>query len=119
MAAAQFCIRTDDPQFVPKLKETCGKPWSAALAELGHEILDISPHRVIRTAIGRAEIYSRIPPPGANSPRGPHTHLLPQYLAARLEMPPGAELPTAYAPAAMFYPTSKDGFSKTVMLNRS
>jgi predicted Fe-S protein YdhL (DUF1289 family) len=106
--SAQFCIRTGDPALLRTLETASGSLWPALLAEHGKQILDASPHRVIRTAIGRAEVFVPIPKPGDRSPPGPHTHLLPQYLAERREMPPGAELPAAYAPAAMFYPAARD-----------
>jgi predicted Fe-S protein YdhL (DUF1289 family) len=102
--ASQFCVRTGDPSLIAELDRASGAGWRTVLAKLGPRIVEASPHRVVRTALGRAEVFTLIPKPGGVSPSGPHTHLLPDHLAEAREMPPGAELPAAYAPAAIFYP---------------
>lgn len=105
---AQFCIRSGEADLVDGLNQATGRVWPALLQTFGARILQLSPHRVVRTHIGRIEVFAPIPPPGASSPPGPHTHFLPEKIVARLEMQPGAELPSAYAPAAMFHPHGKD-----------
>jgi predicted Fe-S protein YdhL (DUF1289 family) len=105
--AAQFCIRTGEPSLIARLEAAAGATWPDALEMLGDEILRTSPHRVVRTGIGRAEVFTPIPQPGEKSPAGPHTHFLPRYLAADLDVPPGIELPAAYVLGAIFYPTNE------------
>ena len=63
-----------------------------------------SPTRVVRTAIARAEVHSRIPRLDERSPDGPHTHFLPRLLELGRDLPAGLDLPTGYAPAASWFP---------------
>ena len=102
--AADFCVRTADTELVRGLNEHVGQQWQALLAKLGGPMLRKSPTRVVRSAVGRVEVYAPIPAPGEPSPLGPHTHLLPQLLAKERETPPGMELPEALVPGALFYP---------------
>jgi hypothetical protein len=81
-----------------------GRAWPGHLAETAAPILAASPARVIETPLGRVEIDSPIPPPGGPAPRGPHTHLLPPLIARGLDVPPGMEVPAAYAAGAVFHP---------------
>jgi hypothetical protein len=60
--------------------------------------------RVVETALGRAEISAPIPPPGGQSPTGPHTHLLPDHLATGRATPVGLDVPRAYLPGVLWYP---------------
>lgn len=104
-AVTRFCIRTDNAGLVGALTASAGQAWPGYLPALGAAILRESPVRVVETALGRAEVRTPIPPPGAPSISGPHTHLLPDLLAMNREMGPGFELPAAYAPGAIFYPS--------------
>jgi hypothetical protein len=54
--------------------------------------------------LGRAEIYTSIPPAGGQSPDGPHTHLVPDQLAWGRATPRDIDLPPVYALGATFYP---------------
>ena len=100
-AASRFMLRTTDPALMALLRSLIGEPLGRVLAQAGSAIVKASPTRVVETAIGRAEITAPIPPPGGRSPDGSHTHLLPDALAVRRDLPPGFDLPKAYAPAAV------------------
>jgi len=102
--ALRFCIRTSDATLLAALAAAEGLPLPALMATCGAAILTHSPERVVETALGRAEIGTAIPPPGGQSPEGPHTHLLPGHLAANRATEPGIELPPVYALGATFYP---------------
>ncbi len=101
----RFCIRTDKAALLQALTPSLGQGWPDYLPALGAAILRESPVRVVESALGRAEVRTPIPPPGAASITGPHTHLLPDLLAMNRELGPGFELPEAYAPGAIFYPS--------------
>lgn len=101
--AVRFCIRTGDDGLINVLDAARGMAWPQVLRECGLHLIERSPTRVIETGLGRVEIDARIPPPGGASPCGPHTHLLPDYLALERDMPVGMEIPEGYAPGAIFY----------------
>ncbi|WP_151180440.1 DUF1289 domain-containing protein [Hypericibacter terrae] len=101
----RFCIRTDKPALLQALTPSLGQSWPGYLPTLGAAILRENPVRVVESVLGRAEVRTPIPPPGAASIAGPHTHLLPDLLAMDRELGPGFELPEAYAPGAIFYPS--------------
>jgi hypothetical protein len=90
--AAAFCVRTSDLELQAALEEQAGTRLAGLLDTLGADLIRCSPHRVVRTAVGRAEVYAPIPAANAQSPYGPHTHLLP------------GELDSDSAPTAMFSP---------------
>jgi len=101
---ARFCLRTGDDGMHSELEAVVGSPWTDAMAAIGSRVLEVSPVRVVETALVRAEIRTPIPAPGAASPDGPHTHLLPDLLAEKRETPPEIDLPPVFAPVAIFYP---------------
>jgi hypothetical protein len=101
---SQFCIRTADTDLWASLDERVGQTWPDLLAGIGVRILETSPNLVVTSPLGRIEVLTPIPPPGGPSPLGPHTHFLPVFLATGREMPPGLEIPDAYAPCGIFYP---------------
>ncbi|MGH6800133.1 MAG: DUF6925 family protein, partial [Methylocella sp.] len=86
------------------LKLASGLPLIDVLQVAGATIVRHSPARVVETALGRAEIYTPIPPQGVQSPDGPHTHLHPGHLASGRATPPGIDLPPVYAVGATFFP---------------
>jgi hypothetical protein len=103
-AVASFGVRTDDEGLARELDRRGHQPWPGVIAELGPMLVEVSPHRVVRSGLGRIEVYTPIPAPNGTSPDGPHTHLLPRLLQLGRELPPRLDLPAALAPAAMFYP---------------
>jgi hypothetical protein len=100
----RFCVRGSSPELRDKLNQASGLPLSDVLQAAGATIVKHSPARVVESPLGRAEIYTSIPPPGGQSPDGPHTHLLPGPLASGRATPPGIDLPPVYALGATFYP---------------
>jgi hypothetical protein len=102
--AASFAVRAEDGHLLDLLRRVAGQPWPAALDVVGEALVAASPVRVVRTALGRAEVSTSIPLPGAGSPSGPHTHLLPPQLELGRELPVGLSLPPGLAPAGTFHP---------------
>lgn len=102
---ARFCLRLGDSPARTALENAARLSFLQALPQIGPTLVAESPTRVIETALGRVEVQGKIPPPDARSPDGPHTHLLPDHLATNRSLPVGMELPRAYLPGAIFYPT--------------
>jgi len=88
---ADFCVRTRDAETLAVLRAACGAPLLAPGSAVAPRLVALSPHRVVRCRIGRIEVYRPIPPPGATTPDGPHTHLLPKLL--RQTRPHAATVP--------------------------
>jgi hypothetical protein len=103
-STASFAVRTSDPDLLDLLHAVAGHPWQDALAACADRLVAASPTRVVRTAIARAEVHTRIPLPEERSPDGPHTHLLPPLLELGRDLPTGLTLPAGYAPAASYHP---------------
>jgi predicted Fe-S protein YdhL (DUF1289 family) len=112
-ADLRFCVRVSATELRDKLHQASGLPLSDVLQAAGATIVKYSPARVVESPLGRAEIYTSIPPPGGPSPDGPHTRLLPGHLASGRATEPGIELPPVYALGATFYPgTGSRGHSE-------
>jgi len=103
-AEARFCIRTGDAALRAALDAAMGAELGAVMTSLGHALFEKSPTRMVESALARAEITAPIPPPGGQSPDGPHTHLLPPILAKGRKTPPQLDLPDDYVLGATFYP---------------
>ncbi|MCB9958111.1 MAG: DUF1289 domain-containing protein [Rhodospirillaceae bacterium] len=103
-AAARFCVRTEFPPLIEALNAAVGETWQQILPRIAPLLVAVSPVRVIETGLGRVEIATPIPPPDGASPDGPHTHFLPDHIALGRDLPLGMEIPSAYAPGAIFYP---------------
>ncbi|HET6378121.1 MAG TPA: DUF1289 domain-containing protein [Methylocella sp.] len=103
-ADLRFCVRLAAPELADVLIRLSGRPLEEVLAKAGSLLIKHSPARVVETVLGRAEIFTPIPPPGSAPALGPHTHLLPSLLSAGRSAPPGIDLPPAYALGATFYP---------------
>lgn len=101
--AARFTIRCD-AALADRLVPDLGAPWPDHLARSGPAILRASPVRVVEAPCLRAEVDVPIPPPGGVSPKGPHTHLLPDHLAQGFDTPPTVPLPKGYTLSLLFYP---------------
>lgn len=101
---ARFCVRVAEGKANTTLRKSCGLLFANALPIIANTLMAESPTRVVETALGRIEVQGRIPPPDAQSPDGPHTHLLPNHLASGRALPVGMDLPRAYLPGAIFYP---------------
>ncbi|SIP86520.1 hypothetical protein SAMN05421641_10148 [Paracoccus thiocyanatus] len=103
-----FCIRSDDPALIARLRAECGRsvldPESRAMAA----ILPAHPHRVALTRIGRIEVWQKIggPDTGGVSPIGPHTHILPPLLRTRRTHSANTPIPPGLVPVAGLHPAS-------------
>jgi hypothetical protein len=71
-------------------------------------ILAAHPHRVVISHLGRAEVYQKIggPETGGVSPAGPHTHVLPNLLAARRTHSANTPIPDGLVPCAFLHPAN-------------
>jgi hypothetical protein len=98
------CIRSADPEVIAALRDRVGKSIFAAGNDVMRIILAAHPHRVFISRIGRAEVFQPIPPPGGQSPDGPHTHLLPKLLAHGRTHAATEPLPEGWVPCAHVYP---------------
>jgi hypothetical protein len=103
-ADLRFCIRTPESELRDKLNQASGQSLPDLLQAAGPVILRHSPARVVESPIGRAEVFTPIPPLGGQSPDGSHTHLFPDQLASGRSSLPGIDLPPVYALGAIFYP---------------
>jgi hypothetical protein len=77
---ADLCVRIDDPDMVARLRRYCGRPVFDPANPAMSMLLEVNPHRVFISRIGRIEVYQPIPPASGKSPDGPHTHVLPKLL---------------------------------------
>src|ERR1700744_5560735 len=98
------CIRSADAQVVAALRDRAGKPIFEPGNDVMRVILTANPHRVFISRIGRAEVFQPIPPPGGQSPDGPHTHLLPKLLAHGRTHAATEPMPDGWVPCAHIYP---------------
>ena len=98
------CVRSADPQVTTALRGRAGKSIFAPGNDVMRIILAANPHRVFISRIGRAEVFQPIPPPGGQSPNGPHTHLLPKLLAHGRTHAATEPLPEGWVPCAHVYP---------------
>ncbi|MGH6838142.1 MAG: DUF1289 domain-containing protein [Methylocella sp.] len=100
----RFCVRASAADLLETLNHASGLPLLDLLRVAGTLIVKHSAARVVATPLGRAEIYSPIPPQGEQSLDGPHTHLLPGHLESGRATPPGIDLPPVYALGGTFFP---------------
>jgi hypothetical protein len=100
----QACVRTTDPDLLDALRAACGTPLFAPGSTIAARLVVAGPHRVFRTALGRIEVYTAIPPRGGRSPDGPHTHLLPELLRAGRTHQATVPVPAGHLPCAHLYP---------------
>lgn len=98
----QFCIRTDNKEFLKILKENCGRSIFDADNPVAAAVLEYSPARVVVSALGRIEIETRIPTTASETLSGPHTHLLPALLKAKQAA--AVDLPCGYVEVLSLYP---------------
>ncbi len=102
-----FCIRTGDDLLLAELRSVARRHWRDALDEIGPDLIARSPHRVVESVIGRAEVYTEIPHVGSVPPGGAHTHLLDGELDLGLDLPPGITLPNGFVPSALLFPNDR------------
>jgi hypothetical protein len=101
-----FCVRAADGALIEILRAEAGRsvlePGSTAMTA----IVAASPHRVCLSRLGRIEVYQPIPPPvpGARSPVGPHTHVLPDLLKSRRTHSANTPIPDGWVAALNLHP---------------
>jgi hypothetical protein len=101
---ADLCVRLDDRDMVARLRRCCGRPvFDPANRAMGM-LLEVNPHRVFTSRIGRIEVYQPIPPASGKSPDGPHTHVLPKLLKSGRAHAATEPIPEGWIPCADFYP---------------
>jgi hypothetical protein len=100
-----FCVRTGDPALIAALRGAVGRSILEHPA-LFERLKRDSPHRVVRSRLGRVEVYQPIGAEGGHSPEGCHTHLLPELLRVNRTHPATLPLPMGYAPCVSLYPMS-------------
>ncbi|WP_024515876.1 hypothetical protein [Bradyrhizobium sp. Tv2a-2] len=98
------CIRSADPEVVSLLRSYAGKSIFTPGNDAMRIILATNPHRVFLSRVGRAEVSQPIPPPGGQSPSGPHTHLLPKLLVHGRTHAATEPVPDGWIPCAHVYP---------------
>jgi hypothetical protein len=102
---ADICIRTADPESIELLRDGLGRSLlSPDGASLLREIARLSPHRVFRCRFGRVEVYQPVPDPGTRTPPGPHTHVLPRFLALRRTHATTLPIPAGWVPCMTMFP---------------
>lgn len=103
-ANVDACIRSGDAALLAELRRHVGRPLPADGAAVD-AIREAHPHRVFLSALGRIEVFAPIGSsrPGASTPEGPHTHLLPRLLAAGRTHPATVDL-GGRLPALWLYP---------------
>ncbi len=102
------CIRTDDSDLIAILRENEGASiWALESPALG-AIMAHSPHRVFLSQAGRVEVFQDIPPDedSAETPQGPHTHVLPRLLQLGQSHSAAIPVPTGHLPCLSMYPAS-------------
>ncbi|MEM9040728.1 MAG: hypothetical protein AAGD33_12600 [Actinomycetota bacterium] len=104
--AAHFMIRTDDHDLIGMLRRHLGTPLADIETDVFTAMVESSPTRVVRTALGRIEVTAPIPPPDGESPIGSHTHLRPPDLGLGLDLPHELEVPAGWHLGPIHYPPS-------------
>jgi len=104
-----FLVRTDDPALIRLLERHAGEPLLAAgpggpMHFAMAAIVEASPHRLAVSALGRLEVYQAIG--RERTPEGPHTHVLPKFLASGRTHPANVPVPPGRLPALTLHPAS-------------
>ncbi|MEM9106572.1 MAG: hypothetical protein AAGC96_13045 [Pseudomonadota bacterium] len=103
-----FCIRTSDETLLATLRSAVSSSLSEPDNQVMAAILKAHPTRVVRSALGRVEVYQKIggPDTGGVSPDGPHTHVLPKLLRAGRTHSANTPIPEGFVPCAHLHPAS-------------
>ncbi|WP_119168923.1 DUF6925 family protein [Algihabitans albus] len=99
-----FCVRSADPDLVRLLERHAGESLLTPGHPAAAAILEASPHRIARSALGRLEVYQAIG--RLRTPEGPHTHLLPKFLRSGRTHSANIPVPPGWLPALMLHPAS-------------
>lgn len=106
-----FCVRTAAPGLLAALRCGSGRSLFADGNPAMAAIKAHGPHRVCLSRLARVEVYQPIPAagPGATSPEGPHTHLLPEFLKVRRTHSANTPVPEGWVPALDLHPRNPFG----------
>ncbi len=106
------CVRSHDPKLTATLRRGCG----SRVLEPDNPVMEAvkyhSPHRVFVSRLGRIEVFQPIPI--TVTPTGPHTHVLPDLLAAGRTHSANTPIPADYTPCLTLYPPHplRDGLGR-------
>ena len=106
------CVRTADEGLLSVLRDHVGRGPFGGGAPALKAVKAASPTRVFRSKLGRIEVYQRIPGgDGAETPPGPHTHVMPRLLAHRRDAAATLPLLAGQVPALALFPPNpiRDG----------
>lgn len=99
-----FCIRTKDPDLLSLLRQDAGRfvlePRNRAMSA----IIEVSPHRIAISKLGRAEVYQAIDK--VKTPQGPHTHMLPKFLKSGRTHSAKIPVPSDFLPCLSLSPAN-------------
>lgn len=101
-------LRADDDETAAVLRAAAGQRLLAPGNPAGAAIARASPSRILVSPVATLEVHQPIPPPGGRSPEGPHTHLLPKFLAQGLVRPPDSPLPEGLYCGLSLHPRAKE-----------
>ncbi len=103
-----FCIRSCDSDLIDFLRDHCGSSMFDRGSPVFPKLLEIQPHRVVVTPLGRIEVYQAIGGEHTDdkTPEGPHTHLLPDLLSLNVTHSADAPIKEGWVPCAFLYPNS-------------
>jgi hypothetical protein len=101
-----FYVRVFDREHIERLREAVGTTLLDPCCTLYDDIVRMSPHRVFVSRLARIEIYQRIGKPGAPTPDGPHTHLLPKLFRPGRSHWSTLGLPQDFEPCLTLYPAN-------------
>ncbi len=103
-----FCVRAAEPELAETLRRCAGQSIFAKESAAMAAIKAHSLNRICMSNLGRVEVYNGIPgnEPGAASPAGPHTHLLPKLLKAGQTYSANTPAPDGWVPAFDLHPRS-------------
>ncbi len=99
-----FCIRTQDPGLLSLLRQDAGRSMFEPGNRAMNAIVEASPHRIVISKLGRAEVYQAIDK--AKTPQGPHTHVLPKFLKSGRTHSANIPVPSGYLPCLSLYPAN-------------
>jgi hypothetical protein len=101
-----FCARIADPGLIGFFRSHCGSDIFEHGSPVFPKLLEIQPHRVVLTRLGRIEVYQPIggEHTDGKTPEGPHTHLLPDLLCQNRTHAAEVPIRDGWVPCAFLYP---------------
>jgi hypothetical protein len=106
MPCCDFLVRTTDAALIDYLRGLTGRPLFGGDTGTLARLPEFQPHRVVRSALGRVEIFQRIPLHGETTPAGPHTHVLPELVARRRVHAADLPIPGSLTPCLTLHPAN-------------